>query len=615
MEAKDVSLLDILNEDNKIEFIIPFFQRSYVWGKENWESILEDLRTNENHFLGSLILKYDSKNRYQADVIDGQQRLTTLSILVKALYDISDEATKKHYFASFKSVLFTEDSFFSSTGIKTIYKPRITHSKFDKDAFEKVIGKVLMDENGNQFMSSISQEEVEQINEETSHAILCCYKFFVRILKKEYSLEEIFNLMQLLSTNEKHFLVRIKLSENDDEQNIFDTVNNSGKKLTTADIIKNKLFKKALDLVGSGNEDFVYQLYDKEWESLFYKDEDFFKFWNDERQTGRVRRTNMEIFLYCVAIIKNMYVPSVDNLEKLDVPYENKLEEFKTYDKIERFITEIINYGTSYIELFKDIDTQQSYKKEDENYYLKRLLLVSRELEVSTFSPFILLIYSSDLSNYEKNDRYFSLEKMLIKNVLVGESTKNYNKNCVELIKDYESYKRVLFNPQKYINFDNENCLYKLKNKQAILILFLLELEQINKKNDVQSLEYIYSLEHIMPRDWQKNWSFSNVKPVDSLGALITDSLMAENNRKRSINSLGNMTLITKNFNSSLKNKSFEEKMNGNKKHDGYTKHSSLMITKKIIEEYNAGKTIWNEQRIFDRLNYLIIDIKNIWFN
>ena len=70
---------------------IPFFQRAYVWNDDNWKDLLEDLlKTSGSHFLGSIILKRAKSITGTADkaiIIDGQQRLTTLSILIKALYD------------------------------------------------------------------------------------------------------------------------------------------------------------------------------------------------------------------------------------------------------------------------------------------------------------------------------------------------------------------------------------------------------------------------------------------------------------------------------------------------------------------------------------------------
>ena len=616
MEAKDVSLLDIMNEDEKSRFIIPFFQRSYVWEKDNWDSLITDLKDNSNHFLGSLILKYDDNKRYEIDVIDGQQRLTTLSILLKVLYALSSDEDKKEYFDSCKSILFGQQKSFENGKKKIVSYPRILHSRFDKVAFEKVVGKIIKDENNIQYISSLSDDEVNSIDEQNDHSILCCYKYFYNLIKNKYNDEDKFKLLELLTTNSNHILVRIKLAKNDDEQNIFDTVNNSGKKLTCADIIKNKLFQRALELVDDGDENLVYNLYENEWESLFYKDEDYFRFWNAERQTGRVKRTNMEIFLYCVVIIKGKYTPSVDNLEKLDVPYKKILETgCATYQEVEGFIKDIINYAYSYLDLFKEIESEECYIKDEENYYLKRLLLTCKELEVSTFAPYILMVYSSNLPKEEKEDRYYELEKLLIKTVLCGLSTKNYNKNCVELIKDYHEYKKVFFDSSKFEHFDSDNSLYKLKNKQATLILFLIELSKIDKQNDIRSLRYIYSLEHIMPKDWSKYWSFTSVPSVDaSTGECVTDVVEAEKMRKRHINSLGNMTLITKEFNSALKNKCFNDKRLGYGKYKGYKSNSSLYLTKMIIDNFDAGIAHWDEKEINNRLIILINDIKDIWF-
>lgn len=87
MEAHAKSLAFVGNE-GKIK--IPFFQRGYVWEEKNWEDLVSELLNfKRNHFLGSLILKQQkvtSGEIKEVLVIDGQQRLTTLSILLKAIY-------------------------------------------------------------------------------------------------------------------------------------------------------------------------------------------------------------------------------------------------------------------------------------------------------------------------------------------------------------------------------------------------------------------------------------------------------------------------------------------------------------------------------------------------
>ena len=96
MKAEARSLTFLANEGS---VKIPFFQRAYVWNEDNWEELISDLlESGKSHFLGSLILKQvavPSGNTKQVLVIDGQQRLTTLSILLRTLYDSFDDDTQE----------------------------------------------------------------------------------------------------------------------------------------------------------------------------------------------------------------------------------------------------------------------------------------------------------------------------------------------------------------------------------------------------------------------------------------------------------------------------------------------------------------------------------------
>ena len=118
---------------------IPYFQRKYVWDEDNWEQLIENFSaTLGNHFLGSIILsKVDvaSGESRRMPVIDGQQRLTTISVLLKVIYDILPNDKKTKINDEVINCLFQKNS-------KEKYEPRIRHSHFDKDDFEYVIGSV-----------------------------------------------------------------------------------------------------------------------------------------------------------------------------------------------------------------------------------------------------------------------------------------------------------------------------------------------------------------------------------------------------------------------------------------------------------------------------------------
>ena len=84
------------------------------------------------------------------------------------------------------------------------------------------------------------------------------------------------------------------LDKDDDEQEIFDTINSLGVRLTVSELLKNYLFKDK-ELI---------EYYEKEWQSVFENDEEQVEFWSTVRSSGRVKRDNIELLLYCVLIIE-----------------------------------------------------------------------------------------------------------------------------------------------------------------------------------------------------------------------------------------------------------------------------------------------------------------------
>ncbi len=116
--------------------VIPFFQRAYVWKKDNWAALLGSLtETNKSNFLGSVILKQEpilAGNLQRVRVIDGQQRLTTLSILLKALCDLMPLTDRDAYKLAIVDLLFYRET------IKVLH-PKITHSVLDAKAYTDVL--------------------------------------------------------------------------------------------------------------------------------------------------------------------------------------------------------------------------------------------------------------------------------------------------------------------------------------------------------------------------------------------------------------------------------------------------------------------------------------------
>lgn len=158
---------------------IPFFQRAYVWSEENWSELFKNLTSkNQNHFLGSIILKNElaaAGSVARFSVIDGQQRLTTLSILLRACYDHIvknaasynyDESDVKTCQVQMESILFVPEG-----GIKKKLHIKINHSHLDKKAFERVI-------NGELDIDDRWEKYVSLDDEDTTSSIIKAYAYF-----------------------------------------------------------------------------------------------------------------------------------------------------------------------------------------------------------------------------------------------------------------------------------------------------------------------------------------------------------------------------------------------------------------------------------------------------
>lgn len=597
MKAEAMSLTFLGNEG---VVKIPFFQRGYVWDKRNWEDLLEDLYdTTKSPFLGSLILKQLEKQTGKTKevlVIDGQQRLTTLSILLKALYDSFTDDVKHNCIASINTNLF-----YKKQQTDKELHIKINHSQLDSQYYDKVINsKITQDE----LDKIVVADDSNKINSRDSK-ILQCYKYFIEQLnfKSADDKEWLFN--SLLDTENK-ILVIIDLSENDDEQSIFDTINSAGVRLSGADIIKNALFQKALDLIEK--QDDVLKLYKDHWESIFSYDDDSKIFWDTPRSTGRLMRDNIEILLHSIAVINNFFDPDRHTLADLSKLYKDYIGSLDKNALI-LFIKEISDYAKLYRENIMSFDRSSLFSFENNHQRLFHILDVC---EISTFHPFILQLFSKFKDNEnELNNKFLLLEKFTIRRMITKKETKSYNKTCKDFIKDYNLI------DSKATEIDNSEILSSLdniSNKNASLLLFWIELyrRHVDTKQSVKEIKYNYSLEHIMPQKWEEYWS--TVSVYDNNSQIISDKEQAKTTRYRAIYSIGNMTLLNSRLNTSLRNYQFNKKIEGEGRKKGIRNYSELTITKDdIVTPYEKGNTTWDERNINNRTKELGKEILNIW--
>lgn len=594
MEAKAKSFT-FLADEGCVQ--IPFFQRGYVWNRNNWEDMLTDLlEFNKSHFLGSLILKQQSAITGEPKkvlVIDGQQRLTTLSILLKVIYDLFDEETKKNTCNELLKYLFYKRY---ATDKKYIIK--INHSRIDSLYFKRVIGEV-----NDGVISNFPINEISRIDEKQNR-ILQCYKFFFDSLKTEPD-EKKNMLFNHLLNSENKIIVLIDLSEHDNEQSIFDTINSAGIRLSGTDIVKNALFQRAMELI---DKEDVVNLYEKYWEDLFAIDDDAINFWSTQKSTGRLMRDNSEILLQTIAVIKGIFDPDKHTLSELPDLYKEKIR-LSNVDEILGFIKEINEYAQIYRNNIPEFDSSTLFCFDNN---LQRVFHILDVCEISTFHPYVVFLikqYSED--NSILNNKLYQLEKFIIQRVIAQKETKSYNKLCKEFISNED------FIIQKINEIDKEELFSGIKNisnKYATLLLFWIELSRRSndKMQSVKELKYNYSLEHIMPQKWEEYWK--DVKVYDDSDQEILDLEQSKLTRNRRLYSLGNMTLLNSRLNTSLRNFNFQRKIEGEGRKKGIRHYSELWITKKdIIDSYDNGQKEWNEKQIKIRELALTNEILEIW--
>lgn len=612
MDAKARSLCFLGNEPKKLT--VPFFQRHYVWSQANWSELLENLDSRDvQPFLGSIILKMVETpfNPSEANIIDGQQRLTTLTILVKAIYDSlpADSRKESGIRRGIESYLYFTINASDAFGISHL---KIEHSRVDVDAYIQVI------EAGIKNDTAISLDAIA----EESSPILRCYKFFRDKLMRR-SIKELMHLYDRMFNDDKPILVLILLGINDvNEQTIFDTINRAGVRLSTADIIKNNLFKKCLDKIGTTDtgKETVCSVYDDKWAELFYQTTEDLNIWDRKRVFGNAQRSNLEFLLYCVACIKwGKQKESFAGLEKV---YDEETNDYE-YPELLTLVEDINYYGRlykTYILDFQDKLNDEAVSrpiKYKEHVY--RLLLILEKFGVQMFYPYVLksIAEANENLNDEKLLKNFKiLESFIIRRRLSIKGVNDYADKCNMVLK--EGIQQLIDNDLACMDSvlkdsDIRNYIDRIKGDTAKMLLFCIELyRRRDELYDVSSLEYCYTLEHVMPKSWQRYWGTLPVIDIDG-SVYAADSEEGIICRNSHVQSLGNLTLLTTNLNSSIRNADFLTKVNGNgETRPGYKFYSSLSLTKEIVEQYDKDKT-WNEKIIRERTDCLFAEIVNLW--
>ncbi|MGF1532752.1 MAG: DUF262 domain-containing protein [Bernardetiaceae bacterium] len=573
MEAGKRTIRDIFNRGRNLE--IPFFQRAYVWDTEQWQRFLEDMRmvsrTKRPYFLGSVILKQQetaSNKDSILTVIDGQQRLTTLNIFLKVL------CLKNNADADFTET-------FKKQRDKSII---LLHNHSDQDSFNKVVNLKTL-----QYFKDISEND----------KILAAYNFFNENIS-EKDLEDSLDFFNIL---DNILFVGIDLGYEEDEQQIFDTINSLGVRLTTAELLKNYFFKR--------NE---VENYKKYWKKIFEKDDETKIYWDREITTGRLKRTFIDLFFYSYLQIKiqesELKVKTDDKIEfsKVENLFESYQRLIRDYqlDKT-RILDEIREYAILFKENF-DYDIINNELTNESG--IERINAIIFGLDTSTLIPYTLYILKNVDNQNQRNELFAFIESYVMRRMIIKATTKNYNQLFTDRlisnkIQSKEQFIQLLQTKNDKINYlpndielrqGFENSV--LINKQTAGIIYFIESKIRNRHKQATQLLGInkYSLEHLMPKKWENKWNSVPTKE-------------AKDYRNFKLKTLGNLAIITQSLNASIRDADWPTKKRGSGNKEGLIHYSAGIETLAPYLELSE----WNETEIEKRAKFLLTKAKEIW--
>ncbi|WP_411136687.1 DUF262 domain-containing protein [Streptomyces sp. C10] len=599
MRADTVDLRRIFGRD--VRYTVPLFQRPYVWNRdENWSALWEDIRrtveraeqaaeSSESvppHFLGAVVFNetsYPSSSLETREVIDGQQRLTTLQLLLLAARRSAVVLEHERSARLLGKFLDNDEDLFDS-GRDPDHRYKVWPTNADRDEFRSV----MLDEgSGGRLTQAVAyfQREIERWLADAP--------------------EPNQRLDALVQTMREHLhLVIIDLEKHDDPQIVFETLNSRGTPLEHADLIKNLLFRKAEH---DGAD--VGRLYEELW-APFDQDE-----WRTEQTTGRITRSRLDVFLTHWLTMRT----------RRDFTTSTLFKEFDRWLKTTAApAEEVFSELARYAEIYDSIDQHSSHGVEGRFLYRMRIL------QTSTPLPLLLFLYGLDdtvLSRERRLRAIRAIDSYLVRRTILNLGNRDYNNVFRELVtaaalKPQRADEAIItalaamHGPHRHWPTDTEfraalehEPLYiRLYRNRLRIVLEALEdalrtdhTEQLTAPDNGEHLGAKLTIEHIMPQSWREHWSAPANDPSD--GA----------DRDELIHTLGNLTLLTRRLNPVLGNAAWEDKRKLLGEHSLLRLTHGTLLNPPPSTGIGDWAAVWDERHIHARGTYLASVALTIW--
>ena len=580
-----------------VRYEIPLFQRRYVWEhEEQWGPLWEDVQnTAENfleiggndighnrptsHFMGAVVLQQQQVPApmfMTRLVVDGQQRLTTLQLLLDAVQEVFVERGNQSAAKRLELLVINNEAF---CGDNPDFAFKVWPTLVDQEAFRHAMH------------NDLPSDHYQESRIVRAHAFFKLQTHQWLDARSSQSESRAKALEQAVTNHLE--LVVIDLDLSDDPHVIFETLNARGTALLQSDLIKNMVLYEA-EKSGLPNEDAA---------RLWGFQEDW---WSKDIQQGRLVRPRIDVFLNYWMVMRE-----VDEVVASDVFSVFRRYYQKKNAPIESVLADIGKVAEAYRGL-----------EETGNSNMAKFLYRWRVMQAGTMTPALLWLLSSKVPSEQLEKGIRALESHQVRRMICRMTTRGYNRLFISLVGRLEkagpesagdTIIEFLGNQESDVGEwpDDKKLeeafinipLYRLLTRGRLrLVLEGIEENLHTDKAEYNDVPRNLTIEHIMPRGWRQHWK---LPPPVVEGQDVEEQLLEmARNRDHGIHSIGNLTLVSKRLNPVLSNAPWHCKQKT------LAEHSILFLNKDLLS--NAVEE-WNECTIEERSKKLSRIAAKVW--
>ena len=602
--------------DTAVQYEIPVYQRPYVWSEEDqwsplWrdvQRIAEQVLTTEQSgdasdtegvdFLGAIVFKAKppiTKDVTRHEVIDGQQRTTTLQVILNAAQKVLTELDFEDHGEALEELTLNSAKRFRGTPAQFKLWP----SRMDRDAFAAVMSEEAS-------LAGFADHRIAEASRFFQNEILSWLTGEAEDADLSFTAAQRAEaLTEVLQS--RLCVVAINLAGHDDHQLIFETLNDRGAPLLKADLIKNWVFQQG-EKVGADIDTWP----DRYWSEF---DDDW---WREESAQGRHMRSRIDTFLqYWLTMRTRDEVLTDDVFRKFTTYAANRMT---SVDEAEAFLDAFLRDADKFRAMAENPD-----ETEVGRFYQS----VVQEFQLAATMPLLMWIVSDNHNVPESQVRQAlaALESWVIRRTLLGRTMKDVNKMMVSILgmldeHDTDAIGAIVagFLAAQTsearlwpTDLDVTTEIPRLRmygnvhQRRLRVVLEGIEHQLRNEYNEEVKIGHTLQVEHVMPQKWRTHWDTG----LDDAEATRRDRL---------VNTLGNLTLVTQKLNGSLSHRPWTDgeaavaapggKEAGRGKRALLSKFSVLRVNKQIIDEHPKQ---WTDEDIRNRSVELAKRLCQIW--